>query len=264
MLLKIFHRTEYNYDAPLSYALQRLRLVPKASRAQKVVEWNIAIEGGKVEVRYDDSFGNETWLLSLDGEPDRLVIDASGVVETTDTQGILGPHKGMAPLWLFQQATALSHPGAGTTDLAQAVQAGDGLDRLHRLMLLVRERVAYTVGATDAITTAEEALLRGQGVCQDHSHIFITAARLMGYPARYVSGYLHLDTADDQTATHAWAEAHVDGLGWIGFDTSNGISPDERYVRIACGRDYRDAMPVMGIRHGLAQEHLAVRLSVEQ
>ena len=88
--------------------------------------------------------------------------------------------------------------------------------------------------------------------------------RSLGFPARYVSGYLRLDDTIDQVATHAWAEAHLSGLGWVGFDISNGIAPDGRYVRLATGRDYRDAMPVSGIRLGQAQERLEVHITVEQ
>ena len=131
-------------------------------------------------------------------------------------------------------------------------------------MATIADRVAYTVGATNSGTTAEEALLQGTGVCQDHTHIFTAAARLLGFPARYVSGYLMMNDRLDQAATHAWAEAHVDDLGWVAFDVANGISADERYVRVATGRDYRDAMPVSGIRLGQAEEQLAVHITVEQ
>ena len=106
--------------------------------------------------------------------------------------------------------------------------------------------------------------MQGSGVCQDHTHIFIAAARRLGFPARYVSGYLMLDRCAEQAASHAWAEAHVGGLGWVAFDVANGISADERYVRVATGRDYRDAMPVSGIRFGHAEERLAVQITVEQ
>ncbi|WP_159589856.1 transglutaminase family protein [Chelativorans xinjiangense] len=264
MRLKISHRTEYQYDAPLSYALQRLRLFPKSGPTQNVVEWALSIEGAREEVRYDDSFGNDTRLLSIDGTPHTIAIAASGVVETKDTNGLSGRHTGLAPLWLFCQETPLTAPGPGVARLVGAVHGNEAIDRLHALMGLVREGVSYVTGTTSAVTTAEEALAQGQGVCQDHAHIFLSAARRMEFPARYVSGYLRLDGADEQTASHAWAEAHVEGLGWVGFDCSNGISPDERYVRVATGRDYRDAMPVMGIRLGQAEERLAVQISVEQ
>ena len=131
-------------------------------------------------------------------------------------------------------------------------------------MNTIDERVVYTSGATHAGTTAEEALKLGTGVCQDHAHIFAAAARKLGFPARYVSGYLMMNETIDQAASHAWAEAYVPLLGWVAFDASNGISPDERYVRVAIGRDYRDAMPVSGIRLGWAEEQLAVSITVEQ
>ncbi|HET9535240.1 MAG TPA: transglutaminase family protein, partial [Mesorhizobium sp.] len=138
------------------------------------------------------------------------------------------------------------------------------IDRLHALMNLIADEVAYVPGATHAGTTAEEATALRSGVCQDHAHIFIAAARSLGFPARYVSGYLLMDGAVDQVASHAWAEAHVSALGWVAFDVANRMSPDERYVRLAVGRDYREANPVSGIRLGQAAEALAVHITVEQ
>lgn len=264
MLLKISHHTEYRYDSPLHYALQRLRLVPRSGPTQSVRKWNIAVEGAEEEVVFSDQFGNDTRLVSATGEAHRIGVVATGEVETRDTSGIFGPHAGFAPLWLFEPPTSLTEAGPGIVALAKSVGRGTELERLHALMAAIRERVAYIVGATGPETTAEEALAQGSGVCQDHAHVFIAAARRMGLPARYVSGYLMMDDRVEQVASHAWAEAHVAGLGWVAFDAANGISPDERYVRIAVGRDYRDAMPVSGIRLGMAEERLEVRITVEQ
>ena len=141
---------------------------------------------------------------------------------------------------------------------------GDVLASLHALSQAVIGSVSYVIGATHVETTAEEAATLGQGVCQDHAHIFIGAARALGIPARYVSGYLMMDDRIDQEAGHAWAEAHVEGLGWVGFDVSNAISPDDRYVRVATGRDYREAAPVTGVSYGAGDSSLKVRLAVEQ
>lgn len=264
MRLKISHRTEYRYDLPVPYALQRLRLVPRGGRTQTVHSWSLKVEGANEEARFVDHFENETRLVSIAGDATMIGIDAWGEVETFDTAGVFGEHKGFAPLWLFQYQTALTAPGDGIRELAASIAGGSELDRLHRLMNTIEERVVYTIGATHAGTTAEEALEQGSGVCQDHAHIFVAAARLLGFPARYVSGYLMMNDTVDQAASHAWAEAHVPGLGWVAFDASNGISPDERYVRMAVGRDYRDAMPVSGIRLGPAEEQLAVAITVEQ
>jgi transglutaminase-like putative cysteine protease len=262
MRLKISHRTEYNYDAPLSYALQRIRLTPQGGMAQTILKWNIAIEGAREELRYIDGFGNETRLLSVEGEPRSVTIVASGEVETKQTTGVTGPQRGFAPLWLFEAPTTLTAPGAALEALAASVGEGDELERLHRLMDIIADKVTYLTGATSSATTAEEAVKIGSGVCQDHAHVFIGAARQIGFPARYVSGYLMKD--GEQAASHAWAEAHVRGLGWVGFDASNRMSPDETYVSLATGRDYRDAAPVSGIRLGQALETLAVHITVEQ
>ena len=103
-----------------------------------------------------------------------------------------------------------------------------------RCSAIVRDRVDYVAGTTDAHTSAAEALADGKGVCQDHAHIFISAARTLGIPARYVTGYLVLDERAAPEAHHAWAEAWVEALGWVGFDVANRICPTERYVRLAC------------------------------
>jgi transglutaminase-like putative cysteine protease len=148
--------------------------------------------------------------------------------------------------------------------LVRGLPAGPDLDRAHALMSAIAETVIYEVGASDAGWSAEEALTEGRGVCQDHAHVFIACAREMGLPARYVSGYLLLDDRVDQDAMHAWVEAYLPGLGWVGFDCSNCISPDQRYVRVATGMDYHDAAPVRGTRQGGAAETLDVAIEVAQ
>jgi transglutaminase-like putative cysteine protease len=264
MRLKISHRTEYASDSPIGYALQRIRLTPRDSGTQRVVSWSVAIEGAREEVRYNDQFRNDTRLLSAQGAANNIAIVAEGEVETRDTAGISGPPGGFAPLWLFQAPTDLTAHGPKLKALVRSIDAAGDVDRLHALMRAIGVAVLYEVGSTNPATSAEEALLQGKGVCQDHAHIFIAAARLLGFPARYVSGYLKLDDRVDQVAGHAWAEAHVDGLGWVSFDPSNCISTDARYVCLAIGRDYRDAAPISGIRFGMLDERLDVRITVEQ
>ena len=168
-------------------------------------------------------------------------------------------------MWQFLEQTDLTRTGQRMRSLLGTLPSQDDpLSSLHNLSALIRDRVEYAAGHTDAATTAEGVLAAGRGVCQDHAHVFIGAARALGIPARYVSGYLMMDDRIDQEAGHAWAEAHVDGLGWVGFDISNGISPDARYVRVATGRDYRDAAPITGIRYGARDEVMHVKLAVEQ
>ena len=137
------------------------------------------------------------------------------------------------------------------------------LERLHRLMAGIHGSVAFEVGVTTPTHTAAEVLALGRGGCQDHAHVFIACARQMGMPARYVSGHLlRRDGRDDQEAAHAWAEAWIPDLGWVGFDPANGICATDRYVRVAAGLDYRGAAPVRGASYGGGGERLAVRLNV--
>lgn len=276
MLLSIRHRTEYRYEAALNYGVMRLRVTPRSLGPQRVIDWRIGLEGVERQVAFRDHLGNEVWLVSMAQGCDRVAVTAEGVVETRETAGVFGPHRALAPLWLFTRPTALTMPGEGVARLvadlggpdaggpavAPVVAGQVGLGLAHRMMAAVADAVAYDVDDTHPATTAEEALARGAGVCQDHAHVMAAVARRFGIPARYVSGYLRLDDREDQTATHAWVELHLEGLGWVGFDPSNRISPDDRYVRLAVGRDYDEAAPMGGVRYGAHAEDLHVHLHV--
>ena len=265
MRLSIQHLTRYSYDEPVARGLQRLRLTPKATAGQRIVEWSMGFEGARVEAEYDDQNHNRTTLISVVPGTRELTITCNGVVETDDHSGVIGRHSGHLPLWHFLDETAATKPGPRLRQLVAGLPVEDAdLATLHRLSSRVLDEVAYESGHTDAETSAEEALGRGRGVCQDHAQIFVACARMLGVPARYVSGYLMMNDRIEQEAGHAWAEAHVAGLGWVGFDVSNGISPDPRYVRVATGRDYAEAAPVTGISYGARDHAMHVRLAVEQ
>ena len=266
MRLSIRHTTHYLFSQPAAHGLQRLRLRPKCSHGQKVLDWRMELSGGVRQVEYEDHNCTSALLVSVEPGAQEVAVTCTGTVETADNAGVIGHHSGSMPLWAFLAQTPLTRPGPRMRALVQALEAdrADRLGLLHALSGAVLEIMRYEIGHTDATTPAEEALSAGVGVCQDHAHVFIGAARLLGVPARYVSGYLMMDDRIDQEAGHAWAEAHVDGLGWVGFDISNGISPDARYVRVASGRDYGEAAPVTGISYGAGEAELAVRLAVEQ
>jgi len=266
MRLSVKHSTSYHYDAPVDYGLQQVRLTPKEREGQKMLQWNMVIEGGHKELHFTDHHANQVDLVSIDAGGEQLVIHISGEVETTDTAGVIGSHHGFMPLWLFRRHTPLTLPGPNIHALVQALgrEFENDIARAHALSALIVERVPYATGETNAETSAEQAVTAGSGVCQDHAQIFITAMRLLGHPARYISGYLMMNDRIDQDATHAWAEAWFDGIGWLGFDVSNGHSPDSRYIRVASGLDYMDAAPVSGMRFGASVESMAVQLQVQQ
>lgn len=264
MRLLIRHTTRYAYDQPVAHGLLRLRMRPKPTHGQQVIDWTMDLDGARFETEFDDHHHNHINLVSIGAGAPSLEITCSGTIETSDKAGIVGPHHGSMPLWAFERQTPLTRPGTAMKALAHACQQVDRLATLHALSKATLDQASYEIGHTGVGTTAEEALTAGHGVCQDHAHIFIGCARALGIPARYVSGYLMMNDRVDQEATHGWAEAHVDGLGWVGFDVSNGISPDARYVRVATGFDYRDAAPVTGLSWGGGKAALAVTLAVEQ
>jgi len=265
VLLTVSHTSRYRYDQPVPYALQRLRLWPVTGPGQIVRNWAVEIDDAAIETSYSDGFGNRTALVRHKAVAEEIVIHARGEVETENRNGVYGFGSGMPPAWVYERETELTHGGEAVAALAEeAAGEVDRLVMLHALMHRIHARMAYEPGTTSVATDAEAALVAGRGVCQDHSHIFIAACRRLGIPARYVSGYLMMPGVDRQTASHAWAEAFDENLGWIGFDAANAICPDESYVRLAVGLDYRFAAPIVGIRAGAAAETLAVEISVAQ
>ncbi|MEZ5896997.1 MAG: transglutaminase family protein [Parvularculaceae bacterium] len=266
MKISITHLTEYHYDHPVPYGLQEIRLAPQNDSGQNIGRWDVHLDGGVEQAQFLDQHGNKVMLISLDAESHRFGIRCEGEVDTIDQAGVVGRHSGYAPLWLYLRDTALTRAGSGIENLARGVEKGDGGDvaHLHALAAAITDAVTFEVGRTDAETTAESALAAGHGVCQDQTHIFLAAARLLGYPARYVSGYLLMENQVDQDASHAWAEAYIDDLGWVGFDPVNRISPDARYIRTAYGLDYSEAAPISGVRFGESPESLNVSIQVQQ
>jgi transglutaminase-like putative cysteine protease len=267
MRLSIRHTTRYSFNEPVIHALQRLRLTPKETQGQRILQWEMQYENATPELEYDDQNFNTVTLVAIRPGARDVTVTCSGTVQTEDNAGVIGQHAGHLPLWSFLGQTKLTRPGTKLRNLIRDVPGPEQdtkLDYLHALSARIRDDVAYATGITAVGTTAEEAVAAGNGVCQDHTHIFLGAARAAEIPARYVSGYLMMNDRIDQEATHAWAEAHIDGLGWVGFDISNGISPDRRYVRVATGRDYRDAAPVTGISFGSTEQLLTVSVAVEQ
>lgn len=264
MRIAIDHKTRYAYAASASYAIVMLRMTPAPYQGLAVVEWRIRTkpEGQLLATR--DGFGNATHLLTITTPHDDLEVTATGIVEVTDTAGVV---KGLAesvPQRVYLRPTALTAMSPAIEALVAGISETQPVPRLHALMNAIRDRVDYVVGATSAETTAAAAFEAGEGVCQDHAHIFIAAARAINVPARYVTGYLLTETDETAAAHHAWTEAWVEGLGWVGFDPANRLCPTDRYVRLAASLDAHYASPIRGSRRGGPHESLDVRVAVEE
>ncbi len=216
-------------------------------------------------LQFDDHHENTVELISCDENTKEITILCDGIVEVNEAHGITGDHAGFAPLWLYLRGSDVTKAGTRVRKVTSSLTGTSGsLEWLHDLSSAVREAVTYKPGSSEVGWTAEQALEAGHGVCQDHAHVFLACCRHAGIPARYISGYLMMNDRVEQDATHAWAEANIDGLGWVGFDVSNGISPDTRYVRVATGLDYTEAAPVSGTRFGDTRESLSVQVQVQQ
>ncbi len=266
MRLTIVHETHYRFQEPANHSIQYLRLTPRQDSCQRVLSWSVTTTQGQM-TPWVDGFGNNAHVSTVDGPHEEIKVVVEGVVETVDTVGVLPARDGLPPM-LFLRETPLTEIGDGVRGLADPVRgalANDAVTGLHDLMTSVADTVRYEHGVTTSETPAEEAISHKAGVCQDHAHIFIAGARHLGVPARYVSGYiLSGNENDSHVASHAWAEAHVDGLGWVSFDPSNRQSATDEYVRLAIGFDYPSSAPVRGSRFGGGVEEMTVRVQLEQ
>ncbi len=248
MKLLVRHQTVYDYAATAGRIAMRLKLMPASCAAQTVHDWQVSVNGESLTDAFRRN-GEGDWeaIWVRRDVQDHAVIVAEGLVETRDTHGVVGwPDSRIHPLF-YLRATALTAPSPAIADMAQGLAEDAGpLGRLHALSAAVSDAVAYRAGVTTADTTAAQAFALGAGVCQDHAQIFIAAARSIGVPARYVSGYLLAEGGDVLHETHGWAEALVPDLGWIGFDPSNRVCVTDHYLRVATGLDANDAAPIRG------------------
>jgi transglutaminase-like putative cysteine protease len=264
VLLSVRHITRYVYAEPVSYAVQSLRLTPSSFTGHRVVAWQVRVPGAGPALQFKDGHGNLVHMVTIVAQHRSLTIEAEGMVETSDCNGVVDGLPTAPPPRVYLRQTSQTRFEPAIRELAQSVANQDALSHLHALSAAIRSAVEHVPGATDTHTTAADALAAGRGVCQDHAHIFIAAARAKGIPARYVTGYLLLEETGPRTAHHAWAEAWVEGLGWVGFDVANRICPTERYVRLATGLDAKGAAPITGSRRGGAEEALDVSVLVQQ
>lgn len=264
MRLTIDHVTTYRYSRPVPYAIQTLRLTPRSYEGATTVRWQVRGERDRPLPSFVDGFGNLVHTNTINHPHELAAITVAGVVDTQPAGAVVRDQRELLPPGYFLRITPLTAPDEAIMAFAAgALRGARPLDRLVALMESVGERVAYRQGATDAETSAAEALALGAGVCQDHAHLFAAACRSLGIPARYVAGYFWPgENGSGAQASHAWGEAFVADLGWVGFDPANRTLQDERYVRVGVGLDCRSAAPVRGVRRGEAGERLSVTLDV--
>jgi transglutaminase-like putative cysteine protease len=268
MRICVAHETVYRYNTPASGVIQTLRLTPRNHTGQYVVNWRIDVSADCRLEPQEDAFGNIIYAFSAGGPIPELRLLAEGEIETQDTAGVVRGAVERFPPSLFLRETPLTR--ASDAILAYAMQFGrpaaaDTLSVLHNLLARTHDDIAFDAELATTDVTAAETLADKRGASHGLAHVFIAVARALGVPARYVSGYLHRpDGAATPNGGHAWAEAHVPDLGWVGFDPANSLCVTDRYIRVAIGLDSLGAAWVRGAFYGSGREETAVKLRVTQ
>jgi transglutaminase-like putative cysteine protease len=218
---------------------------------------------------YQDHDGNTVHFFDLPARHARLTLTAEALVECTsspplpdrlslDVWDALDALAGSGECWEYLTPSVFTRASVLLDDFARELtleRGDDPLSTLRRIMREISARFEYKPHSTRVDSPIDEALEVRRGVCQDFAHIFIALARPLGIPTRYVSGYLYRDAAshDRSTdgATHAWVEAFLPEIGWIGFDPTNNLIAQDRHIRVAVGRDYADVPPTRGVYKGV-------------
>jgi transglutaminase-like putative cysteine protease len=261
--LEVVHRTSYSYSSLIAETFMELRLQPVDGEGQSCQEFRLNVRPEAVIRSYTDGFRNQVHYFNRVRAHDRVVLTSRSIVET----GLPAPPDPDGESWddflLFRSPVV---DVAGVRRLARRYQAPqpDPVSieaALDRLTTGIAETFTYQPESTDVSTSVDEVIELKAGVCQDFAHLFIAASRAMGVPARYVSGYIYTGEGELVVgASHAWAEAWIPGRGWIGYDATHPVRVDERHVRVAVGRDYRDAAPTRGVYVGSAEGQMEVRV----
>ncbi len=248
MQMHIRHETRYRYERPVKYSVQSLHLTPRRDLSQRALSWIITAPGRRLE--QVDAHGNISHLLTIEEPHREIQIVVRGVVETVDTEERQddGPLSPLAYAFAQNALKDVTDPGRRAQALADAVF----------------NAVRYKSGTSDVQDSAAVVFSSGEGVCQDHAHVFIASARALGMPARYVSGYLYTGDASD-AASHAWVDVWLGAeIGWQSMDVTHKRPAVRTYCRLAVGRDYLDAAPVRGVRHGGGGEKMEANVLVAE
>lgn len=280
MHYSIRHITRFRYSSPISESIMELRMQPRSEHGQRCLDFRLQIVPPARVLSYHDYYGNAVHHFSLPRQHTQLTITAEALVEAhppPEPPEALPPHSwhDLAVIVATDQYWDFQHPSffARPTELLcalmqelQLVRGADPLSTLRHVNTAIYEHFSYAPNTTRVDSPIDDALRACRGVCQDFAHIMIAMVRELGIPCRYVSGYLFHRTEDhdrsEEDATHAWVEALLPDLGWVGFDPTNNLIAGERHIRVAVGRDYADVPPTHGFYRGQAASELAVTVQV--
>ncbi|RYD31632.1 MAG: transglutaminase family protein [Verrucomicrobiaceae bacterium] len=279
MKLSVLHRTTFHYLSPVTDSVNTLHLEPRLFPFQQTLSAVIRVLPATRLRRFTDLFQNITHHFEIPAAHPRLEIESRIKVHNLPLV-IPDAVKQLTPAqyddastrertWQFLQEShwVSKHPDVWkqAVDIIYGIPSVFG--RTQAIMEWVNREFRYDPGVTTSSTHLEEAFHLRAGVCQDFTHVMLGLCRTLGIPARYASGYLYNGPRDiliGAQASHAWCEVYFPGLGWLGFDPTNNTLADQRYVKIAVGRDYEDVAPVRGSYYGTGQCQMDVQVLVEK
>ncbi len=281
MLLRVVHRTTFVYSGPVRDSFNEVRLRPVDDDRQRCNRFDLRVTPLRAEPRdYEDYYGNRVYYFDVPESHEELVIETDSEVQTLanlDRPSIplipTGPNAKPPALELHAEYLAESHYVPLAFELWREVQdvfaATPRSDLWSDAVALgnhVYKTFAYRPNTTGVNTIATDALKQRMGVCQDFAHVMLGLCRQAGIAARYVSGYFFNDLRrpDEIEASHAWVEVLIPEFGWVGYDPTHARIADERYVKIAAGRDYSDIRPISGTYRGAPTRDLRVEVSVRE
>lgn len=280
MYYRIRHLTRFHYSAPVTESLMELRMLPLTEGPQSCLNFELAVSPKTQIQSFRDYLGNTIHHFSIPGAHKQLQIVAESLIEIKPAAALpaslspsawaeLDAKVAEDDFWETLTPSTFTQPTALLDQLMKelsAVRRGDPLSLAYELNTRLYETFEYEPQVTHVDSPIDDALRQRKGVCQDFAHIMIAILRQLSIPARYVSGYLHHREQDHDRssdgATHAWVEAWLPSLGWIGLDPTNNLIAGERHVRVAVGRDYADVPPTRGVFKGQAETRLSVGVGV--
>ena len=281
MFYSIRHITRFQYTAPVNESVMEVRMRPRSDSGQRCLHFALTVNPKAHVDFYRDHLGNTIHHFDVPGSHARLGLVAESTVDVDASEPTPGSIDatawrdidaiaGSGEYFEFLQPSQFATPTAllkAFADEIGAARRDDPLSLLRELNSRIFDALSYAPKSTDVDSPIDTALSSRMGVCQDFSHVMIAVLRGLGIPARYVSGYLyHSAEAQDRSsdgATHAWLEAMLPGLGWVGFDPTNNLLSTERHIRTAIGRDYADVPPAKGVFKGTADSLLTVAVRVK-